>query len=74
MGANGLNAPTTNLDAPNMNSHSISDKLFDQAAKKHATPYRIHVLPLQPPWLEATHFLKRLYVQNVFCKVIERIM
>jgi hypothetical protein len=39
-------ASATNLEAPTTNLQNIEDKPADQPAKKRATPYRIHVLPL----------------------------
>ena len=44
--ASGCYASNTNLETPTTNLQNIEEKLADQPAKKHATPYRIHVLCL----------------------------
>jgi hypothetical protein len=32
------------------------------------------VASVEPPWLETTHFQKCMYMQDVLCNVIERIL
>jgi glycerol-3-phosphate O-acyltransferase len=73
-GACGCNASTKNLDAPAKNLQNIKNKDADQPAKKLATHYRNHVLHLlnRRRWKQLI-FKKYLYMQDVLCKVIERI-
>jgi hypothetical protein len=33
-----------------------------------------HVASVEPPWVETTHFQKRMYTQDVLCIVIERVV
>jgi hypothetical protein len=45
-----------------MNLQNIKDKLTDQPAKKRATLLHPRVASVEPPWLETTHFQKRMYM------------
>ena len=65
----------TTLDAPTRNVQNIKDKHPDQPAKKtcDAVPHP-HVASVEPLLLEATHFQKYRYMQDVLCSVTEHLM
>jgi hypothetical protein len=48
---------------------NIKDKHAHQPAKTRETNYCIHVLPLEPPWLEKTNFQKCMYMPDVLSDV-----
>ena len=68
--ASGCNTPTTNLDAPTSSSQNIKDKRSDWPNKKHATPYRIRMLPLLNcrGWKQLV--LKNVYTYKTFCAIL----
>jgi len=54
---------------------NIEDKQADQPAKINAAPFRVHVLPLlnRRGWMQLD-LQKYIYVQDVLCNVMERIV
>ena len=65
----------TTLDAPTRKVQNVEDKHADRPAKKTCSALpRPCVASVEPLWLEATHFQKRRYMQDVLCTVIEHLM
>jgi len=74
-GVSGCSTNTTNLEAPNRNVQSCKDTHANQHTKKPCdTLPQTRIASVEPPSFQTTHFQNCMYMPDVVCNVIERIM
>jgi hypothetical protein len=59
------------MDAPARDLQNVKDKHAYQLARKRATPYRIHVLPLLKLRRWEQLIFKNEFIGNVFCAMLQ---